>query len=241
MSQECPSQSNDETLPVSAGPSTSNHHYLYQIQRQFSHQVNRNPASHYTSHRVSVVPDATSIVSSSSSSGNASNDVETATNLHNRRICCHWYEKIFKIEPDADKRLARSHGSFIIGRFLGVLSSISLLIGFCVKFFFINDSSSFGSIVSYIIILTSLAVFAVAAFLVIWATVYKSAKAREEFLESKHPKLTTAEPPFLKQLYKERAASKSASSKFGNKCNTDLPEVEVIGTRFTPKNQDKLG
>lgn len=226
------SQTSDTTnLPSSPTASTSspasNHHYLYQIHRQISQPVNRNPNPwpSSSSHIVSVVPDASSIVSASSSSGNGSNDVETVTTtttatLHNRRFCCLWCQKMFSIAPNSDKRLARSYTSFIIGRFLGILSSIGLLIGLFVKFFSMNDSS-FVSILAYIIIGTSIGVFSLSAVLVIWATVYKSAKARQKFLESTHPTLTQTEPPFLKQLYKDR--------KVEHKPNESVTKVAAAG------------
>lgn len=219
MSQNYENNVNLPSTSTSSVSSTSNHHYLYQIQRQS--QVNRSPSLWQNSHLVSVVPDATSIVSASSSSGNGSNDVETVTTtttINNRRFCCLWYQKMFTIAPDSDKRLARSYPSFIIGRFLGILSSISLLIGFLVKFFFMNESSSFGSIISYVIIGSSVGVFAIAAILVIWATVYKSAKARREFLESKHPTLTPTEPPFLKQLYKKKTNQIDTNNTKSSEC-----------------------
>lgn len=187
---------------VSTAPSTSNHHYLYQSQRHFSSQVNRNP-----NHNLlvsTIIPDSTSIVSAASSNGNGSNDAETvntATTVENdSRSLCHWCQEMFSIPPDADKRLARSYRSFVIGRFLGVLSSIGLVLGLTVKFFFLDESSSFASVLSYVIIAFSLLVFFISAALVIWATLYKSAKARREFLEAQHPTLKSSEPPFLKQV-----------------------------------------
>lgn len=199
---------NEHTSPslVSIEPSTSNHHYLYQSQHQLSSYVNRNP-----NHNLlvsTIIPDSTSIVSASSSNGNGSNDAETVTTattttvVKNSHFLCHWCQQMFSIPSDADKRLARSYRSFVIGRFLGVVSSIGLLLGLTVKFFFLDESSSFGSILSYVIIALSLIVFSISAVLVIWATLYKSAKARREFLQAKHPTSTSSQPPFLKEMYK---------------------------------------
>ena len=226
-------------LPPSSAESTSspasNHHYLYQIHRQGIHSVNRNPWPSPPSHIVSVGPDASSIVSASSSSNNGSNDIETVTTtttatLHNRRFCCLWCHKIFTIAPDSDKRLARSYMSFIIGRFLGILSSVGLLIGLFVKFFSVSDSS-FLSILAFVIIATSICVFSFSAILVIWATVYKSARAREKFLESTHPTPTATEPPFLKQEYKNKKTQQKPA-----KCKNQVDTTCDTNRKSTSSN-----
>lgn len=127
-------------------------------------------------------------VRSSSSSGNASYYATASSTSFGRR----WIEKMLSVREDTDKRLAKAYPSFVLGRFLGIASSITLVFGLIIKFCFLG-SASIGSIIAYIIITISITVFAIAAGLVIWATVYQSANARKQFLQNATAKKSTVQ------------------------------------------------
>ena len=93
---------------------------------------------------------------------------------------CNFCRKVLKVPEDGDKRLASSYPSFIIGKLLSIVGSIGLLVGLTLKFFFLDDEGTMR-VISYFIACCSLVVFSIGAFLVIWATLYKSQKARKEF------------------------------------------------------------
>lgn len=119
-------------------------------------------------------------VTSSSSSTNGSQYV-TASSSSFHRI---WLEKMLSLPKDRDKRLAKSYPSFIIGRFLAIASSFTLVLGLIIKFYFIENARSIGSIISYVIIGLSTLTFILASILVIYATIYKSTNVRKDFLKS---------------------------------------------------------
>lgn len=98
------------------------------------------------------------------------------------------YEKIAVIPEDTDKRLARAYPTFIIGRILSVSASFTLLIGLIIKLFALSFAVS---AIAYIIIAISLVTFILGAFLVIWATLHQSVKARDDFIK----RLSSTSPP----------------------------------------------
>jgi len=98
-----------------------------------------------------------------------------------KRLKCSLCRKVLKLPEDGDPRLASSYPSFVVGKLLSIVGSLSLLIGLVMRFFFLEDEGPLRA-VSYLIVVASLFVFSVGAFLVIWATMYKSLKARKVIL-----------------------------------------------------------
>ena len=175
-----------ESHDISVEPSsTTNHHEPPdQVNQVDQSEIHSTPSPSQCQVDSSLIkwpnlsPNAevTSVNSSSSSSGNASYYATASSTSFGRR----WMEKMLSVREDTDKRLAKAYPSFIIGRFLGISSSTSLVLGLLIKFFF---TDGVGSIIAYIIISISILVFIVASCLVIYATVYQSANARKDLLE----------------------------------------------------------
>lgn len=122
----------------------------------------------------------------------------TSSDTRNSRlhgIRCYVCRRILKVPQERDKRLASSYPSFIVGRLLGLGGSVGLLIGLFLRYFFLDNDGSWKG-VSYFIIIVSIITFAIGAVLVIWATLYKSAKARRDLLEEKKGIPGPSSPPF---------------------------------------------
>jgi len=122
----------------------------------------------------------------------------TSSDTRNSRlhgIRCYVCRRILKVPQERDKRLASSYPSFIVGRILGLGSSVGLLVGLFLRFVFLDNDGPWKGI-SYFIIAVSIMAFAIGALLVIWATLYKSAKVRREMLEEKKGMPGPSSSPF---------------------------------------------
>jgi hypothetical protein len=93
---------------------------------------------------------------------------------------CNFCQRVLKVPVDGDKRLASSYPSFVIGKLLSLIGSFGLLAGLTLRFFFLEDANVMR-VISYFVVVASLVIFGIGAFLVIYATVYKTNKARKQF------------------------------------------------------------
>ena len=136
-------------------------------------------------------------------------------------MMCNLCRKVLKVPENGDKRLASSYASFVIGKLLSLIGSIGLLAGLTLRFFFLEDENVMR-VISYFVVIASVFVFGIGAFLVIWTTLYKSQKARAQFDYER-----TGKP-----LSGGRPASTLSSSSFQSQSSGFLTKNAVKGNNI---------